>query len=337
MGFPIRDRFNGALLQFESGYWTSTAFISHQKGDDFVGNVWGAGIEHSKRDRSAGVVVLNQSAGRIGAESLSNLTLGCYSSYRIGDVRLDGESAFEISGAAAHWYEGNWHDDSAELTVGFFSYPRSFTSLYSGGYAYSDYEFHDLGLADFSFRSKQAGRIGVTLALENELGRSNKIDGAVVRWRNRLDGRECAAARLVWTGRNLAAAGSRARVIAIWENLDIGADLDNRRILGFTYELPLSAGVNLGTHHKIERRCRSYGRRYPFRSRAELELHFSESVAGILTYNYYDPDMRTEGNSYVYLSAGQQLTRWGVLQLLTTARVRYHFGEREFSDWERNG
>ncbi|MCK4858176.1 MAG: hypothetical protein KAT58_09425, partial [candidate division Zixibacteria bacterium] len=121
---------------------------------------------------------------------------------------------------------------------------------------------------------------------------------------------------------------------AIWEDLDLGHSTNNRRLVSASLRLRLCSSLILSTHHKIERRVRTTGTRYPCRSEAGLELQLTDYLSGLLRLNYFDPDARTEGNSYLWITIGQNIARKDRFSLKVTARTRYHVGKDIFENWQ---
>jgi hypothetical protein len=214
-----------------------------------------------------------------------------------------------------------------------FSYAKSYQNLESGGYAYSDYDDATVDEVGLEYREKRAGRRGIAIGQTLNF-HPEKLTAQLVRWENRLDDRQCVAARLTFEQSNRFRILRKFRLQAIYQDLDIEHGADTRKLITISTELQPSTSIVYENQHKVEQRVLAGRKKYPFRSRHDLAWRINSNLESTVMINYYNSDLSSEGNDQLTLAAGQELQAGRDFRFSGRLQTRYKFATEKLDNWE---
>ncbi len=332
---PVKNRENGFKGGTVIGPLAMTIFHSQLEGKEFYRKSSGGEVSLQMEKGAIGFIAMRQSVGAIGGESLVRHFIGPALAIEWAHLQCAGESSFLIDGGGGHSYSLEYNFEGVKQEVGVFSYSRGYRNPQSGGYAYSDYEQMEIGEIALSFSDKRSGRIGVTLSTLYAPTKVIRVQADLVRWRNRLDERECVAAR---GGVVLKPASGFLRDISVrgvWEDFDIaGAGVDQNRYLSTTTRFRLSTESDLKFYARLQERNSSSGRRLPVRIQADFRREMGRSLAARAGVYLYDPDWGVTADQYGGWYVEQVWQRELLFELATRVGSRYQPNADGWSDWE---
>lgn len=331
---PIKNRHNGILIRQHFGAVQTGLLLSDVAGADFYRTAIGSFVEIGQSKRSAGVVFLRQQLGHSGGAKQHREYFAPYFRITGKGLALSGESSFGLGSSAAHVYQAKIERRRVRQDFTFFSYARGYQNLQSGGYAYSDYEELSIDGIDFSYRDKRAGRLGLATSSTLEIIDDVDIGMSLVRWNNRLHNRRCAAVKANLAMDRVAGTHNKIVVRAIWENLDLTADGNSRRLVSLATQSPISHTIEVESQWKFERRVRSGAPTSPFSVRADLLWRVFHDLAATVTLKYYNPNLARSSNDYFHFAVGQKLTRLKDFSLWVKAQTKYLFDRQRLDVWE---
>jgi hypothetical protein len=332
--YPIKNRHNGILIRQHFGDIQTGLLLSEIRGADFYRTAIGSFIEIGESKHSAGVIILRQRLGLNGGSTKQQDYLAPYFHVSAKALTLSGESSIAFGSAAAHVYQAEIESRRIRQDFTFFSYARGYQNLQSGGYAYSDYEQLSIDETGFSYRDKRAGRVGLAMSSTTEMTRDIDIGVSFVRWNNRMDNRRCAAVKATLAMERVAGTRNRIVVRAIWENLDLTADSENRRLVSLSTKTPINRSVEVESQLKIERRVRSGATTSPFSVRTDLLWRMSRDLAATVMLKYYNPNLDRPSSDYFHFALGQRLMRQKAFSLWLKAQTKYLFDRQYLDGWE---
>jgi hypothetical protein len=331
---PVMNHENGLLVRQKISLCDGTLFVSRIEGDEFYNLVYGSALEFRTRRQNLGVVFIGQQLGQFhGSRQVDNY-LAPFVSLSSGGLKFVGESSFGLRAAVAHWYQLEVRNQNTRHEAAFFSYGQDYHNLQSGGYAYSDYRQTRIDEIGLTYSDKRSGRVGASLSSRAEFADQAVIGATFVRWQDRIDGRQCAAAMLNLADKTLARNSLSISVRAIWEDFDLERHSNNRRLVSVTTGWKLTPRLTLESNHKIERRLRSGRILYPFRTRFDFQWAITKAIFGTATLDYHDSDLRVGNDRTLGISVGQKITRSRFFSFWIKGQTRYWVDRQVARDWE---
>ncbi len=331
---PIKNRHNGILIKQDFGRARAGVMASKVAGAEYGKSTLGTYLETGGQKRSAGIVFLRQQLERkAGARSRQDYVAPYFNAV-LKDVTLSGESSFGISSAAAHVYTLGIIQERVSQEFTAFSYGRDYHNLQSGGYAYSNYESDTIAETGFVYSEKRSGRAGVLSLTRVKVNPSVDAGLDLVRWSNRIDGRQCVAARMNLAFEHVLRTDLNIAVRTIWEDFNLGQVTDNRRLLTISAGGPRRGTIEWETTVKTERRMRAGKMTYPASASGDVIFRMVRDLAATMTVKYYDPDASVAKGEYLHLAVGQKLTRSKAFSLWIKGQMRYLLDQQRLSGWE---
>ena len=335
--YPRRGSGNGLLFNYRTrDPWIEiTGFASRNEGERFSNTSLG-GVIQLVHTSQPGIVVMSQRIVNSDAGASSKYYIAPFFGYDAFKlIAARGESSFQIGGPSAHFYQldiGRFRR-KIRLSIAGFSYAKNYKNIQSNGYAFSDNEDVTIDEVGMEYRDKRPGRIGVLV--EQEIGlHTKKLSAQLVRWQNRLDDRQCVAARLTLEDSKRIGILYNFRLQVIHQDLDIIHDTDTRNLIALSTELLSSKSFTYENQHKIEQRALGSTKKYPFRSRHDFSLKINPQLELIAMANFYDSDLNTSGNSQLTLAIGEELQASRDFRFSTRLQTRYKFSTEQLDNWE---
>jgi len=334
---PVKNRENGILIKLDQKNTRFSLFASQLEGADYYRRSAGGMVAVDFSAAETGLIFLHQQIGdRHGNSHRANFLAPAFA-IKYGAVKLAGESSFELGGGSAHLYSIESSGSGAVLRqqLLLLSYSTQYRNPQSGGYAYSDYEQIELNDFDFSYSDKRSGRIGIALSSRYKAGKNMMVRGDVVRWRNRIDDRQCVAARGLVKFSRRGGFLKEVSLRGIWEDFDLTNRIaDQRRLISTTFRLDLQEKQEVRFYSRWEERRSGSSPKYPLRLQCDWKGAISRNIRGGIGSYYYDPDSRRRGDDYlaVYLEQNVRQTNW--VDLTFRCKSRYYRVEARWRDWE---
>lgn len=336
--FPIRSAGNGIHVKHSTvePRLEIDGFISRMKGPSFHNTAVGGDFSIGTRYGTPGLIVMSQriSNSHERTQTYNYLAPTIYLGSWL-DFNASGESSFQLGGASAHYYEVDLHRLGRlfGFTLAGFSYAKNYRNVHSNGYAFSDNEEVSIDEIGLEYSDKRPGRKGILFEQEFDW-RTEELTAQVVRWQNRLDGRQCVAGRLTFEQFSRFPILNRLRIHAIYQNLDIEHDTDTRKLISVSTKLMTSGTFIYENQHKIEQRVLESSKKYPFRSRHDFTWKITADLESIAMINYYDSDLNSPDDNQLTFAVGQEVDTGRDFRFAGRLQTRYRFATQRLDNWE---
>jgi hypothetical protein len=332
--YPVSSRLDGLMVTANIGWAGVTSFGSKLQGEDHALRSWGVVLEIRDNSHGAGIVLLHQKLSSHDSEARFTNYIGPFLSVQSKPIALSLESSLGLGCSPAHIVSGRWQEERVEVRMTLFAYGQDYQNLQSGGYAYSDYQSDTITGSGFIYSDKRRGRSGISVTSKVKLSRRSRLTVDLVRWRNRIARRECAAIRIAVEKTNLFGRRGRLRVAGVWEDFDMTRRGDRRAGVSISATIPEGRKFTLRSFHKVENRLSGLRSRVSLRTGAAAELSLASEVSATCTAEYFDPDTHVRRNGYLNLSIGQEVEHAKFSRVATSLRARYYPQNGRFSNWE---
>lgn len=332
--YPVSNRLNGLMLSGNVTVADFAAFGSELQGEDYRMRSYGAMIEVGGMNLRTGAIVITQRLTSNEGRAQTMDYIGPNLNLRAGHLDINVESSLGIDASSAHVCSAKWRGASGELGLTLFAYGRDYQNLMSGGYAYSDYQSDTIAETGFIYSDKRRGRSGISATSRIKLSQRSRLDIDLVRWRNGIADRECAAFRLALVRADFLVKTGRLRLACLREDFDMTRSGDKRTGISATTTIPVSRSVTLRSLARVENRLSIASSRVPLRCGVEGELQAGAGYSVVSEVEYYDSDTQRGRNGYLNLSVGQRVYHADSPVVATSLRVRYYPGNGALLDWE---
>ncbi len=331
--FPTRARSNGIEIMHSFNGLRVATQLSHQEGVAHGFSSLSLRTDKGQERVRWGFVVSHHRLAKFGGAE-KRLT------FVAPMLKLDhnafgflGESCVGISAAAAHQYSVTLKRAGGKLQVLAFDYGKEFWNLDSDGYAYSDYSGVRFDEIDFEYSEKRAGRRGVLI--ESEVGtRKRKLVGEIVRWRNRLEERDAAAARVTAAYRPDNRVLRELRLQTIWEDFDLKRELRSRRQVTVNSEWQFGAHWRVESLHRLAQHHREATERKEWRWMQSVRCQVNKEMNLEVAADWRDSDWQRGGNERLLLTLAQEVDAGHNAQFRFLAQTRYYPERDKLTDWE---